>query len=361
MKRILFSIGTLVGGGAERVVAIWASTLANMGYDIALYMSVRYENEYGVDERVKIDSVAQSQDEYRQLSRLERFRRHRAFIKNFKPDVIINFLPGTQIKMLLISMGIKGRRIETVRNNPWIDTDIGKKRPLWNLCFKKADAIIVQTDEQLEYFSLKEQKKCVVIHNPLAEDCRNTLRTDYPKKATRFMAAGRLNYQKNFPMLIEAFARVAAKDNDIYLDIFGNGSEEFTTQLQDCIDKSGFASRITLKGRTNDICGALMQHDCFVLSSDYEGMPNVLAEAMATGIVCISTDCKTGPCDMIQNGQNGYLVKTGDVDSMAEAIEKVVAMTGDQCNKMGSLARKNILELCDDDVNIKKLIDVIEG
>ena len=361
MKRILFSIGTLVGGGAERVVAIWASTFAQMGYDVALYMSVRYEEEYSVDGRVKIDSVAPSQDEYRPLSRVERFRRQRAFVNNFKPDVMINFLPGTQIKMLLTSVGIKGRRIETVRNNPWIDTDIGWKRPIWNFCFKKADAIIVQTDEQLEYFSKRDKKKCVVIHNPLSEDCRDAKRTEYPEKTTKFIAAGRLNYQKNFPMLIEAFARVAAKDNDIYLDIFGNGSEDFTAYIQDCIDKSGFASRITLKGRTNDMCGTLMQHDCFILSSDYEGMPNVLAEAMATGMVCISTDCKTGPCDMIENGRTGYLVKTGDVEAMAETIEKVVAMTGDQCKKMGNLARKSILELCDDEVNIKKLIDVIEG
>lgn len=361
MKRILFSIGNLIGGGAERVVALWASKFAHMGYDVALYMSVRYDNEYVVDRRVNISSIAQSQDEYRQLSKWERFRRHRAFIKNFKPDVMINFLPGTQIKMLFSSMGIPGRRIETVRNNPWIDTDIGKKRPLWNLCFKKADAIIVQTDEQLEYFSGKEKKKCVVIHNPLSEDCRDAKRTEYPEKATRFMAAGRLNYQKNFPMLIEAFARVAKENDDIYLDIFGNGGDDFTAYLQDCIDKSGFASRITLKGRTNDICGALMQHDCFILSSDYEGMPNALAEAMATGMVCISTDCRTGPKDMIENGKNGYLVKTGDVESMAEAIARVANMTCEQCKAMGDLAKENILTMCDDEVNIKKLIEVIEG
>lgn len=361
MKRILFNIGRLTNGGAERVAALWSSTLVERGYDVTLYLSHRDKGEYYVDPRVKVESIAKSQKDFLAMSQFQRLKKHREYIKSFKPNVIINFLPNTQIKMLLTSMGIKGRRVETVRNNPWIDTDIGKKRPLWNLCFKKADAIIVQTDEQLEYFAVKEQKKCVVIHNPIVEDCRNIIRTEYSEKATRFMAAGRLNYQKNFPMLIEAFVRVAAKDNDIYLDIFGSGSEEFTAHLQDFIDKSGFASRITLKGCTNNICSALMQHDCFVMSSDYEGMPNALAEAMATGIVCISTDCKTGPCDMIQNGQNGYLVKTGDVDSMAEAIEKVVAMTRDQCKKMGSLARKNILELCDDEVNIKKLIDVIEG
>ena len=361
MKKILISIGSLVGGGAERVVAIWAGRLVEMGYEVAIYVHVRDKAEYTVDERVKIESLAQTQEEYRKLSVWKRFHKKRAFIKEFVPDVMMNFLPGAQMKMLFASAGIKGRKIETIRNNPWIDTEVGKKRPLWNLCFKKADAIIVQTDEQMEYFSEKEKKKCVVIHNPLSVDCRDAIRTEYPKKATRFMAAGRLNYQKNFPMLIEAFAQVAKENDDIYLDIFGNGGEEFAAYLQDCIDKSGCVSRITLKGRTNDICGALMQHDCFILSSDYEGMPNALAEAMATGMVCISTDCRTGPKDMIKNGKNGYLTKCGDAASMADAIRKVVSMTDEQCKEMGDLARKNILALCGDEENIKKLIEVIEG
>lgn len=158
-----------------------------------------------------------------------------------------------------------------------------------------------------------------------------------------------------------AGSRITKDHKDIYLDIFGNGGEDYTAHLQHCIDESGVADQITLKGRTNDICGALMQHDCFILSSDYEGMPNALAEAMATGMVCISTDCRTGPKDMIKDGKNGYIVKTGDVDSMAEAIEKVISMTGEQCGEMGSAAREDILALCDDEVNIKKLIEVIEG
>ena len=361
MKKILISIGSLIGGGAERVVAIWAGKLAEMGYDIAIYVHIRDKDEYTVDDRVRIESLAQTQSEYRQMSAWRRFRKKRAFIKEFKPDVMMNFLPGAQMKMLFTAAGIKGRRIETIRNNPWIDTEVGRKRFLWNLCFKKADAIIVQTDEQMEYFTGKEKKRCVVIHNPLSEDCRDADRIEYPNKATRFMAAGRLNYQKNFPMLIKAFAQVAKNNPDIYLDIFGNGSEEYTAYLQHCIDESGVASRITLKGRTGDICSALMQHDCFILSSDYEGMPNALAEAMATGMVCVSTDCRTGPKDMIEDGKSGYLAKCGDVASMANAIEKVIAMTEEQCSAMGTLAKNTILSLCDDEANIKKLVEVIEG
>ena len=361
MKKVLFSIGNLIGGGAERVVALWCGILAEKGYDVALYMAHRADGEYYVDPRVKIASTASSQKEFMAMSKTDRFKKNRRFIKGFAPDVIINFLPKMQIKMLVTSFGIPARRRETIRNNPWIDTDVGRLRPLWNLCFKRADAIIVQTAEQAEYFSSREKKKCTVIHNPISAAFRDAKREEYAARATRFTAAGRLNTQKNFPMLIEAFSRVAKDNTDICLDIYGNGSDEYTAYLQQCIDKEGMSRQIILKGRTDDVCAALMEHDCFIMSSDYEGMPNALAEAMATGMVCISTDCKTGPCDMIENGKNGYLSKTGNADDMERAIRQVLSMSKEDIEGMGKAARKSILELCDDEKNIKKLIEVIEG
>ncbi|MBR2011000.1 MAG: glycosyltransferase [Clostridia bacterium] len=361
MKRILFNIRRLTNGGAERVVALWSGILAERGYEVSLYLSYRSEDEYYVDSSVNIASTAQLQKDFLALSHYKRMRKHRDYIKKFKPDVIINFLPKTQIEMMLISSGIKSRRIETVRNNPWIDADVGRSRPLWNMCFKRADAIIVQTPEQIDYFSLSERNKCTVVRNPLDKAYKALPDRSYEKEAIRFVASGRLSAQKNYPMMIEAFSKIAKKNDKISLDIYGKGSEGYTTYLQQCIDQADMAGRITLKGQSNNMSEVLKLYDSYIMSSDYEGMPNALAEAMATGMVCISTDCKTGPCDMIENGRNGYLVKTGDVDSMAETIEKVISMTGEQCKEMGSAAREGILALCDDEVNIKKLIDVIEG
>ncbi|MBE6646420.1 MAG: glycosyltransferase family 4 protein [Ruminococcaceae bacterium] len=361
MKKILINIGRLSNGGAERVVALWAGILAQRGYDVSLYISHRDEDEYHVNPRVRIESTASSQKDLLDLSLFKRIKKHRDYIKKFQPDVMINFLPGIQVRMLVISMGLKLRIIETVRNNPWIDADIGRTRPIWNLCFKKADAIIIQTEEQAEYFSMREKRKCTVIRNPISVDCINASRTEYAEKATRFMVAGRLAFQKNLPMLIEAFAMVSKENTDIFLDIVGKGTDDYTAFIQRCIDNSGMASRITMRGSTNDICDALLRHDCFILSSDYEGMPNALAEAMATGMVCISTDCKTGPSDMIEDGVTGFLVKTGDAQSMAKAIETVVSMSREQRKEMGCRAKQSILSLCDDETNIKKLIEVIEG
>ncbi len=362
MKKVLMSIGNLSGGGAERVVSVWSGILADVGYDVSIYIAYRTDGEYPINNKVHVECTAETKESYFALPSIKRLLNKRAYIKKWRPDVVVNFLPNNQIRMLFIAAGIKMRRIETVRINPW-KAGINNKMQqlLWMQCFKAADAIIVQTDEQSEFFDEKNRKKCAVIHNPISEVYKKSAGVEYEGGITKFVAAGRLDSQKNFPMLIEAFSRAARSNSAITLDIYGTGNGEYTAYLQKCIDDAGVTDRITLKGRTTDMRGALMQHGCFIMSSDYEGMPNALAEAMAVGMVCISTDCKTGPCDMIQNGENGYLVKTGDVDSMAEAIKKVISMTGEQCREMGSAAREDILALCDDEVNIKKLIEVIEG
>ena len=361
MKRILFNIGRLTNGGAERVVALWSSMLVERGYDVSLYLSHRDEGEYYVDPRVKVESTAQSQKEFLALSLYQRLKKHRRYIKWFKPDVIINFLPKTQIKMLVISAGMKIKTIETVRNNPWIDKDVGKLRHIWNLCFKRADAIIVQTPEQMKYFSSKEKGKCVIVRNPLDDAYKKPIDRINKKSVTCFVASGRLAEQKNYPLMIEAFSKIAEKNDEITLDIYGGGNESYVAQLQQLIDRIGMTGRITLKGQSSKMSETLRMYDAFIMSSDYEGMPNALAEAMATGLVCVSTDCKTGPCDMIENGKTGYLVHTGDVDSMVETIGRVVSMTCEQRMEMGRAARESILALCDDEANIKKLIEVIEG
>jgi glycosyltransferase involved in cell wall biosynthesis len=96
------------------------------------------------------------------------------------------------------------------------------------------------------------------------------------------------------------------------------------------------------------------------MSSDYEGMPNALAEAMATGLVCLSTDCRTGPKDMIDSGRSGFLAKTGDVQSFADGISKILQMDSQQCAAMGVAAREKILEMCSEENTLARLKQLID-
>ena len=360
MKKVLLSITTLFGGGAERVVSVWANQLSHHGYDVSILLYGRSEGEYPVDNSVKIHTVADTYEDYQKLSYFERLKKMRKIVKKIKPDIMINFLPRMQIWMMLATLGMKLNRVETVRVSPWEICKNNKyERFLWKKCFSIANKVIVQTAEQAEYFSKKIQKKCFVIPNPIAEQYRDNEKITYSTKNKEFIAVGRIMLQKNFDMLIRAFSKAVQTYPDIKLSIFGVGDIE--DKLKELITQLNMQENIKLMGRSNKVLEELLCRDVFLMSSDFEGMPNALAEAMATGLVCVSTDCRTGPKDLIDNGVNGFLVPTGDEAKMLEAIIKLAQMPKEESEKVGKAARNKILSFCSEENSFNRLVDLIEN
>ena len=284
----------------------------------------------------------------------------RKIVKEFSPDCVISFLPRMQIWMMGATFGKKLRRIETIRVSPWhIGVRSKIERFLWKLTYKRADAVILQTAEQGEFFSKSVQKKSVVISNPISEKFKDNPKREYSCPQS-FVAAGRITEQKNYPLMIEAFAKAAQSCPEIRLSVFGVGEKAYVEKVQALIDESGMTDRIVLRGRSEDVLSILRSSDAFLMTSDYEGMPNALLEAMVVGLPCISTDCRTGPKDMIDDGVNGYLVKTGDAESISRAIVKIAQMSDTEAEKMGSAAREKIIDICGTEKSLKRLVEVIE-
>lgn len=360
MKKILFAITGLGGGGSERVVSVWASQLAERGYDVGIFTYARKAGEYEVSPKVQRLTMTENIKDYLAMSYPKRYRLMREKVKVFAPDVVIGFLPRMQVWLAAVTVGLGVKRIDTVRNSPWHFYNGVMTKQLWKLCFRTGDLTILQSEDQKPFFSKAVQKKCVIVPNPLNEAYEKEGKTEFSEKATRFVAAGRLSKQKNFPLLIKAFAKACEVHPDITLDIYGKGTDAYTSELQALIDALGVSDRVRLCGRTDNMHGELMEHDAFVMSSDFEGMPNALAEAMATSLVCISTDCKTGPRDLIKDGENGFLVPTGDVDAMAERIKAVAELDAEAIKGMGAAARRYVTELCGRENSLKKLIQAIE-
>ena len=361
MKKILFAISCLGGGGAERVVSVWASQLADAGYSVSLLLSRRAENEYSIDARVLVRSVAADYEEYKTFSFIKRFFIMRKILKEISPDIIISFLPQVQIWMMAVARGMKLRRIETVRNNPWETCKNNRiNHFLWMLCYHRADATIFQTAEQAEYFSEKIRERGVVIPNPIASQYCENPKQNYSDSVVRFVAAGRIAEQKNYPVMIEAFGIAHRERPNLRLSIYGTGDKAYMDTIQRMIDERGLSSVITMHGRTNDTLSVLQQSDAFLMTSDYEGMPNALVEAMAVGLPCISTNCRTGPRDLIDHGENGFLVGTGDAEAIAEAVLCAASMDSEHAKQMGRKAREKVLDLCSESNSLKKLIKLIE-
>ena len=360
MRRVLFSITSLAGGGAERVVSVWASQLAEKGYEVGIFTYARSENEYPVNPKVTRLTVAKTKKEYLSYGYLRRYRLARNAVKSFAPDVVISFLSNMQIWMMLTTVGLKLKRIDTVRISPWHNGSSKIVQAAWKHCFKTGDLTILQSEDQKAFFGKSVQKKCVVVPNPLNADYELEGKEIYNERALRFCAAGRLCTQKNFPLLISAFVRAHQNNPDITLDIYGKGTDEYTDKLHRLISENGADSYICLCGRTNDMRCELLKHDVFVMSSDFEGMPNALAEAMATGLVCISTDCRTGPRDLIEDGKTGFLVPVDDVDNMSNKILEVSQMSSSEVESIGKNARAFATEYCGRENSLARLIEAIE-
>ena len=359
-KKVCIAIHGLAHAGAERVAASWANYLAEHGHQVSVIVYAHGEDTYDLDQRVRILPLADTQQQYYQMSKRKQLSRIRSLIRQQKPQILISFLPKMQISVMLATFGMRLKRLETVRNNPWIDTDVSGKRFLWNLCFCRSDIILVQTKEQSEYFSKRLRKKCVVISNPISDSFAAQQKNYQGENTTRFIAVARINTQKNYPLMIRAFAQATKDEPLCTLDIYGAGSPEKIQSVRELIEQLGMADRIQLCGWRRDISDLLPQYDAFLMSSDYEGMPNALAEAMSAGLVCLSTDCKTGPKDMITSGENGILAKTGDVTSFAEGIETIIHMDRQQRAAMGHCARKSILEMCSEENTLARLKQLIE-
>ena len=136
------------------------------------------------------------------------------------------------------------------------------------------------------------------------------------------VAAGRLHEQKNFDLLIRAFARFYKTHHDYSLVIYGEGPEK--ERLQKTASSLGIAGAVELAGQSKTLLTDINDSGMFVLSSDYEGMPNVLIEAMACGLPCIATDCPIGGVrSLLSSGENGLLIPVGDEDALYEAMRKL--------------------------------------
>lgn len=346
-KKVTIAVGRLSGGGAERVATVWANELVKRGYEVSLLVGFRVDDEYEVNSKINIYSTSRNNTDFLQLSYVQRIVKMRRILIKIAPHYIISFLPKMQVYMMLASAGTGIKRIETIRVNPWKVTGLNIiLKKIWKLCYRTSYKIILQTEDQAPFFSKYNQKKCVVIPNPISEKYINNYKNNQEEKVTKFIAVGRLNYQKNYEMMIKAFSNVSKDIPYLQLHIFGTGTNEYTEKLKTMIKQENAEQNVFLMGRSLKIEKEYKKNDVFLMSSDFEGLPNALMEAMASKLVCICTDCKTGPRDLIKSGNNGVLVPVGDMEGFAEAIRLSINMTKSQRENMAESARNKIMSYC---------------
>ena len=320
--RILFIVAGLGAGGAERVISLISSEWVARGWDVIL---VAFDGDspvyHAFDPRVRLRRLAiRPRRGWRKfLVPLRRVGAIWRVLRDERPDLAISFL--TKINVLTLAAGLASpcRIAVAERNNPLEQPKSWAWMLLFRLLLRRADAVIMQTQASLVCLPAVARARAVVIHNPIAAP-RD--RREPRQREPVLTAVGRLEAQKGFDLLIDAFAEVAQRHPAWTLVLWGQGP--LKADLQARIAAHGLSDRIRMPGLSATPGGWAADAAAFVLSSRYEGFGNALGEAMAYGLPVAAFDCPFGPREMISDGESGLLVPNGDVRALALALDRLM-------------------------------------
>ncbi|HEX5322407.1 MAG TPA: glycosyltransferase, partial [Capsulimonadaceae bacterium] len=333
--RITLIISSLQGGGAERAVSLIANYWAARGDCVTVVTLAKAETDaYSLAPEVVRRVLDLQKRSKSTLSALaangQRVLALRKAIRRSRPDVVISFMGTINVLTLLAGVGLRIPIVIMEQIDPR-EYPIGKAwQILRRVIYPRASGLVVLTERLRNWAeAIIPRDRVYVIPNPVRRTAElNAGICALPdvmadKDRRRVIAMGRLAHQKGFDLLLRAFAICAAEKKDWDLVILGEGVER--GNLETLIGQLGITDRVNLPGRLPEPATALKSADLFVLSSRFEGLPLALLEAMACGLPVISTDCPTGPQEVIRDGIDGILVPAEDVQALCAAMSRLMS------------------------------------
>ena len=313
--KVLF-LNTNIGyGGATKIMLWLAGKLAERGDDVT-FLTYRDASESrdvlnGV-KHIYLPLETEGHSIKGLVRSVGQLHRH---IKTERYDWGIAFLSPSHLRLSLAAIGTHTKVLLSQRGDPYQNKTKAKSimSKVKSYAFNRADKYVFQTPQAMAYYSDSIQARGVVIPNPVKSLKRTCERTP----DNRIVNVARLDInQKRQDLLINAFNLISTKYPDITLHFYGDGEDE--TRLKEMAKGN---ERIVFEGVTNDVVKDIQNARMFVLTSDFEGIPNALIEAMSLGVPCISTKCSPGGAELlIQNDEDGLLVPCGDSASLSDAI-----------------------------------------
>lgn len=317
-KKILFVVSQLKVGGAAKMIK-YVANLCVSHFGSVTMMS--YLDDYTptdlnpairrIDLGLSIHKIP--------IWRVRALVKHRKVLREGKYDIVCTFLPDMSAMSRLASMGRNTIVVSAERGDPFEFSKFWKAFTTWT--YAKSDYCFFQLDKARDFFGERVAKHSFVIPNPYVPV--DGVSPYFGERKKTIVSAGRFADQKRFDILIQSFAKVHKTHPDYRLVLYGDG--DCKPMYQELSNKLGIAEYVDYPGYVSDVASCIREDGIFVLSSDYEGIPNSLIEAMSVGLPCVATNCTPGGPDFLtDSGKRGLLVPIRDVDKMAAAINNLI-------------------------------------
>ncbi|HXG80631.1 MAG TPA: glycosyltransferase [Sphingomicrobium sp.] len=322
MARVAFLLPDFCVGGAERVALTLIEAFVKRGIEVDLVL-LRKQGELLklLPSSVKVFSLnaRRIRQAIRPLAAYLRERRPDALQASMWPVTLVaiaaRWIAGCKCRLVISDHAILSRQYAGLGglHDMFLRGSIAALYP-------RADARVAVSEgaaRDLSSLGCLDRESIDVIHNPVSLGTRLGAEPDWGGEGVRVLAVGSLKPVKNYPLLLEAFAQFAAT-RPARLLILGEG--ELRLELEQLATTLGIADRVMMPGEIGDPSPYYASAQLLVLSSDHEGYGNVLVEALHHGLTMVSTDCPSGPSEILDGGRFGYLVPCGDARALAEAI-----------------------------------------
>lgn len=343
-KRVAFYLGSLIKGGAERVVTNLAEYFYSKGYEVFVITKLRAKVEYELSDGIVriIADITKEEEKGRIQNLFLRIAKLRRIFKEISPDVVVSFIGKNNLMSIAATRGTGIPVVVSVRSNPAREIGDGFKKKLTFGMFRMAEGIVLQTTEAKQFFPKSIQKKAIVLQNSINPEF---IRERYEgEKRKEIVTVGRIDSNKNQRMMLEAFIPLVDEFPEWTMVFYGDGEER--NSLEQRVREMHLESRIVFKGTQDNIPEKIEGASIFVLPSKQEGMPNALIEAMVLGVAVISTDCPCGgPRDLIVNNENGILIPVDDAHALEEELRRLIhdTLLRDKLGNNATLLKEKVM------------------
>jgi glycosyltransferase involved in cell wall biosynthesis len=313
-----------VVGGVERMSIALMNEMARRGHDIALLSWDREgaKSYYEMDPRIQWFKLEAQNIERKAgfLTRIKRMMKIRKIVKNYNPDIVMAFMDGAFLSVKLSVLGLDLPVVEAERCSVARFEYLRAGRFSWMIfqSLRLAKNITVQLESYRNDYPEYLRKRIVSIPNPVFEPGAYASPGD-ARADKVLLSVGRLSYQKNFPVLLNAFDKLANEFPDWTLKVIGDGEDR--PELEKRVAAMTHKNRVFFVGAVRDVSPHYIGAHLFCLPSRWEGFPNALAEALAHGLPAVGFQDCLGVRDLIHHEKNGLLATgMGDTDALAEAL-----------------------------------------